>query len=159
MMMAGGYAARMGDDVTEAGVLAFGTVQRFWRALADDDDAAVRRLLHPATQARRGWEDVGLAASVRQAMGATRDACRTMGVSPSMRVLSDGDWAFDSAPTPGHAILITDDEDRRPWTVTLDPVRGWQLYATPNADEFAAAVIVELPIPITDLPPSNDQLN
>ncbi len=86
-------------------------------------------------------------------MGVTTDQCRSMGTSTSLRVLSDGAWAFWSMPVWRMEIydkptLVHGSR----WVVTKD-AGAWQLWGTPEADEFAAATLVQLPI----LPPAQGE--
>ena len=63
----------------------------WWRALAADDDDALRQLNHPASVTDPG---PGLAARVRDGLGVSVEQCATMGVVNTVSILHDGAWAF-----------------------------------------------------------------
>lgn len=75
------------DDAITAHAL----MRPWWRALAEDDDVAVRRLNHPGSVGDPG---LGLAARVRDGLGVSIEQCAAMGVFNTVSVLGDGTWAF-----------------------------------------------------------------
>jgi hypothetical protein len=76
----------IGDAVTARTVM-----RPWWRALAADDDVAVRELHHPALVRDPG---PGLAARLRNDLGVTVEQCATMGVVNTVSILADRTWAF-----------------------------------------------------------------
>ena len=72
-------------------ITAHAVLRPWWRALANDDDVALRDLNHPASLGDPG---PGLAARVRDGLGVTVEQCATMGVFNTVSILGDGAWAF-----------------------------------------------------------------
>jgi hypothetical protein len=75
------------DDAVSARMV----MRPWWRALAADDDGAVRDLHHPALVPDPG---PGLAARFRDELGVTVEQCATMGVVNTVSILADQTWAF-----------------------------------------------------------------
>jgi hypothetical protein len=83
-------SAQGGFPLDEA-VAAHALVRPWWRALAADDDATVRKLNHPGSVGDPG---PGLAARVRDGLGASVEQCAGMGIYNTVSILGDGAWAF-----------------------------------------------------------------
>jgi hypothetical protein len=113
-------------------ITAHAVMRPWWRALANDDDVAVRRLNHPGSVDDPG---PGLAARVRDGLGVSVEQCATMGVYNTVSILVDGAWAF-FCKTGAHAryerpvIGRRSDQDGAPVTAA----RGW-LIKVDRADD------------------------
>ena len=85
-------AAEPTDDFPLADAISAHALMRpWWRALAEDDDVAVRLLNHPGAVGDAG---LGLAGRLRDGLGVTVGQCSAMAVSNTVSVLGDGAWAF-----------------------------------------------------------------
>lgn len=140
------YSPPPGFPVADA-IEARRAVVDFWTALADDDDAAARHLFYGSSMIRNGMTPDGLAAQLRERMGLSRERSRSMGVSTTVRVLSDGAWAFLSKPAWQIEIYDQPTEVRAHiWVVLRDEDGQWRLWGAPGADEVARARHVQLPV-------------
>ena len=103
-------------------VAAHALVRPWWRALAEDDDGAVRRLNHPGSLDDPG---IGLAARLRDGLGVSVEQCAAMGVFNTVSVLNDGGWAFHCKT--GVRSYERPSLSRRNGTdgATSSPARGW----------------------------------
>jgi len=135
-----------GFPVADA-IEARGAVVDFWSALAADNDEATRRLFYGPSMIRNGMTPDGLAGQLRERMGLTRDQCKSMGISTTVRVLPDGAWAFLSKPTwrfelyDKPTLVIA-----QMWVVVRDTDGAWRLWGAPENEAVAGALLVQLPI-------------
>ena len=135
-----------GFPVSDA-IEAWGAVFDFWAALAADDDEATRRHLYGPSMVRNGMTPDGLARQLRERMDLTRDQCKSMGVSTTVRVLSDGSWVFLSKPT--WRLEIYSEPTLVPaqlWIVVRDDDDSWRMWGSPEPADVAKARFVQLPI-------------
>jgi hypothetical protein len=145
-------AAPSSDDFPIAdAVAAHALVRPWWRALAEDDDGAVRRLNHP-----RALDDasIGLASRLRDGLGVSVEQCAAMGVFNTVSVLGDGGWAFRcktgvrSYERPSLSRKATVGESTggaaRGWLIRVDKAEdgSWRVWGSVSDQETIIKVIL-----------------
>ena len=133
-------------------VAAHALVRPWWRALAEDDDGAIRRLNHPGSLHDPGS---GLASRLRDGLGVSVEQCAAMGVFNTVSVLDDGGWAFRcktgvrSYERPSlsrkNGAEDTSSSAARGWLIRVDKVEdgSWRVWG--SVSEQATIVKVILP--------------
>ena len=99
-----------------------------WAALQIDDDQLIVDVLLPEILARLGNYELRPAARVREALGMTQEACRTIGCALSVRVLADGSFVvlcFQMRPGFGGMQEYGDGQTTvRGWALLIAQVEG-----------------------------------
>jgi hypothetical protein len=132
-------------------VAAHALVRPWWRALADDDDGALRLLIHSGSSDDLGN---GLASRLRHEYGVSVEQCAAMGVFNTVSVLGDGTWAFlckngvrsYEGPSP-RSRNSTDDANGstpRGWLIRVDKAEdgSWRVWGSVSFQEIVVKVIL-----------------
>jgi hypothetical protein len=130
---------------TAAAWEAWDAVDRFWRAIATDDDEETARL----TLLAEPSPVTGLSARVRKLLGVDISRAETIGVSSSLRITNDGTWVFFCTSTGviRDRPVIYEQAQWRPgfMLIAARGPNGWAVGGFATPEQLEGSIVFPLP--------------